>query len=181
MTSESLFTKPEKRLYRPLPMPTPDVSDRDWGQRAFSPFARKVLAAIIEAFFSDEDPDRGLLPARTDLVERVLDEFDRYAGACSPTMRRGFNLLVLALELLPLFVIGTFSRASRLPLGRRVAYLQALEHERRGLLTMLFVGIKLPLTMIAYEVGPELRLTGFDRPSLAARRQLPILQRGGAS
>ena len=162
-------------------MPTPDVSDRDWGRRAFFPCARRALTAIIEAFFSDEDPDKGLVPARPDLVERVLDEVDRYAGACSPTMRLGFNLLVLAIEFLPLFVIGAFSRASRLPLGRRVAYLQALENERRGSLVVLFVGIKLPLTMVGYEVGPELRLTGFDRPSLAARRQLPVLQRGGAS
>lgn len=157
-------------------MPTSDISDRDWGQRAFSPFAKTVLTAIIEAFFSDEDPDRGLLPPRADLVDRVIDEVDLYIGACSPDLRRGFGLLCFAVEFLPLFVIGAFSRASRLPLGRRIAYLQALEHDQRGLFTVLFVGLKLPLTMIAYEVGPELRVTGFDRPSLGARRQLPMLQ-----
>jgi len=162
-------------------MLTSDVNDRDWGRRSFSPFARTVLTALIEAFFSDEDPDKGTVPARPDFVARVLDDFDLYIGACSPDLRRGFGLLVFAVEFLPLFVIGTFGRASRLPLGRRVAYLQALEHERRGLLTMLFVGLKLPLTMIAYEIGPELRATGFDRPSLGSRRQLPLTRSGGAS
>ena len=157
-------------------MPTSDLSDRDWGRRAFSPFAKTVITAVIEAFFSDEDPDRGLQPPRDDFVQRVIDEFDLYIGACSPDLRRGFGLLCFAIEFLPFFVIGAFSRASRLPLGRRIAYLQALEHDERGLFTVLFVGFKLPLTMIAYEVGPELRATGFDRPSLGARRQLPMLK-----
>lgn len=159
-------------------MQTSDVSLRDWGRRAFSPFAQTVLRSVIDALFSDEDPDAGLRPARPELAERVLEEFDLFIGAGSVDLRRGFSLLVIAIEWLPLFMIGAFSRASRLPLARRIAYLQALEHARWGLLTMLFVGVKLPLTMIAYETGPELRSTGFDRPSLASRRTLRILPGG---
>lgn len=162
-------------------MPKPDASDRDWGRRAFSPSARVVLRALIDALFSDEHPDSGLIPARPELAERTLDEFDLFIGAASTDLRRGFGLLVFAIEWLPLFVIGAFSRASRLPLARRLAYLEALERSRIGLVTMLFVGLKLPLTIIAYETGPELRLTGFDRPSLGSRRNLRLLQRGGIS
>lgn len=160
-------------------MPT-DVSSRDWGRRAFSPSARNTLRALIEALFSDEHPDTGLEPARPELADRVVDEFDLYIGAGSSELRRGFRFLVLAIEWLPFFVVRSFSRASRLPLSQRIAYLQALEHSTLGLLTMLFVGLKLPLTMIAYETGPELRSTGFDRPSLGSRRVLHVLpQKGG--
>lgn len=151
-----------------------DPSDRDWNRRAFSASGRVTIHALVEALFSDEDPDTGLRPARPELAERVVDEFDVMIGAGSIDLRRGFSFLVLAIEWLPLFVIGAFSRASRLPLARRLAYLQALEHSRIGLITMLFVGLKLPLTMLAFETGPELRLTGFDRPSLGSRRSLPM-------
>lgn len=160
-------------------MKTLDVSDRDWGRRAFSPASCVVVRALVEALFSDEDPDHGLAPARPELAERVVDEFDLFVGAGSTYLRRGFVLLVFAIEWLPFFAIGAFSRASRLPLARRMAYLQALEHSKIGLLTMLFVGLKLPLTMLAFETGQELRMTGFDRPSLGSRRALHVLRSGG--
>ena len=70
-----------------------------------------------------------------------------------------------------------FSRASRLPLARRVYYLDKLEHCKIALLAMLLVAFKLPITMIAYEMGPELRLTGFDRETIATpRRIIPQLK-----
>lgn len=162
-------------------MTTLDVSDRDWGRRALSASSRAVVRALVDALFSDEDDDSGLSPARPDLAERVVDEFDLFIGAGSTDLRRGFVLLLLAIEWLPFFAIGAFSRASRLPLARRLAYLQALEHSKLGLFTMLFVGLKLPLTMLAFETGPELRATGFDRPSLGSRRGLHILRSGGIS
>lgn len=161
-------------------MVRPDVSDRDWGRRAFSKRSRAVVRALAEAFFSEEDDVHGLRPARTDLVERVIDSLDLLIGAGSPDLRRGFRLLLFAAEWLPLFVIRAPSRATRLPLARRVAYLEALERSRRGVVTMLLVALKAPLAMVAYETGPELRLTGFDRPDLASSRRRPMV-RGGVA
>jgi hypothetical protein len=63
---------------------------------------------------------------------------------------------------------------SRLPLERRVAYLEALESSRVGLLAMLLVAFKVPLSIPAFEEGDELASTGFDRPTTASRRRLPV-------
>jgi hypothetical protein len=72
-------------------------------------------------------------------------------------------------------MVGEFSRASRLPLARRLAYLHRLEHARFALIATLFVAFKLPLTMIAFELSPELALTGFDRPTISTpRRSLKV-------
>jgi hypothetical protein len=64
---------------------------------------------------------------------------------------------------------------SRLPLGRRVAYLEALEGSRIGLLSMLLLAFKVPLCIPAFEEGEELLSTGFDRATTATRRRLPAL------
>jgi hypothetical protein len=80
--------------------------------------------------------------------------------------------LTLCLQLLPLFVIGAPRRMTSLSLADRVRFLSALEASRFGLLTMLVVAFKVPMGMVAFEEGDELRSIGFDRPSTAARRQL---------
>jgi hypothetical protein len=72
-------------------------------------------------------------------------------------------------------MLGEFSRASRLPVARRLAYLHRLEHAKFALLATLFVAFKLPLTMIAFELGPELGSTGFDRATISTPRRLPKL------
>jgi hypothetical protein len=64
---------------------------------------------------------------------------------------------------------------SRLPLRARLAYLEALESSRVGLLSMLLVAFKVPLCIPAFEEGAELAMTGFDRASTAARRGSPGL------
>ena len=79
-------------------------------------------------------------------------------------------MIAWLIDWLPLFFIGTFSRASRLPLAKRLRYLERLEHARIGLLAALLVAFKIPLTIIAFEQAPELGVTGFDRESLAHRR-----------
>jgi hypothetical protein len=126
---------------------------------------------------SDED-EQGLVAAPPqELTDRVADEFDLLIGAGSGDLGRGFRILSWIIEWLPIIVIGAFSRASRLPLARRVQYLEKLEHAKIALLAMLLVAFKLPITMIAYELGPELRLTGFDRPSISTPRLTrPILK-----
>jgi hypothetical protein len=145
------------------------LPSRDWDRRAFSPKRRRTIAALVEALFSDED-ERGLVPASPELVTRVTDEFDLLVGAGSIDLRRGYRVFLWLIEWLPIFILGVFSRASRLSLGRRLAYLQRLEHAKIPHLATLLVAFKLPLTILAFEQGPELRSTGFDRESLSAPR-----------
>jgi hypothetical protein len=119
--------------------------------------------------FSDE-VEGVIVPASRELSERVADEFDLLIGAGSVDLRRGFRLLAFLVEWLPIVVVGAFSRASRLPLARRLAYLNGLEHAKWALLATLFVGFKLPLTMIAFELEPDLARTGFDRATISTAR-----------
>jgi len=142
---------------------------RDWGRRVLTPSRRRTIFALTEALFCTED-DRGLVPPSREFCDRVVEEFDLLIGAGSSDLRRGYRVLAFLIEWLPLFFIGALSRASRLPLARRLAFLDRLEHARIGLLATLLVAFKLPLTIIAFERPPELRLTGFDRETLASRR-----------
>jgi hypothetical protein len=54
--------------------------------------------------------------------------------------------------------------------------LHGLEHAKLALVATLFVAFKLPLTMIAYELEPELALTGFDRPTISTVRLVRKLE-----
>ncbi|MET0595073.1 MAG: hypothetical protein ABW133_20405 [Polyangiaceae bacterium] len=151
-------------------MSDPPRKRRDWGRRAFSPARKRAIASLVEAMFSDENED-GIVPAPATLVDRVVDDFDLLVGAGSSDLRRGFTVLAFLVEWLPILILGELGRASRLPLARRLAYLRGLEHAKMALLATLFVAFKLPLTMIAYEMSPELGLTGFDRPTISTARK----------
>ncbi|HKQ71986.1 MAG TPA: hypothetical protein VJT73_21725 [Polyangiaceae bacterium] len=146
------------------------ISSRDWNRRAFSPARQKTIAALAEALLSEET-DRGLVGASADLTARVADEFDLLIGAGSPDLRRGFCVLAWLIEWLPIVMIGVLSRASRLPLARRLAYLERLEQAKIALLATLLVAFKLPITMLAFEMAPELAVTGFDRDTISTPRQ----------
>jgi hypothetical protein len=147
-------------------------ASRDWGRRAFSARQRRIVSAVVLALFSSEG-DSGLAPAPATLAERATDEFDLLIGAGSADLRRGYRLLVWLIEWLPIVVLGAVSRASRLPLARRLAYLDRLEHAKIGLLATLLIAFKLPLTMLVFELGDELRGTGFDRDTVATPRIFP--------
>ena len=152
-------------------------SSRDWGRRAFSPKRRRSIAAVAEALLSDEDERGQVVAPPRELTDRVADELDLLIGAGSDALCRGFRILAWLIEWLPIVLIGAFSRASRLSLARRVHYLEKLEHAKIALLATLLVGFKLPIIMIAFELGPELRLTGFDRETIATpRRTSPALK-----
>jgi len=148
----------------------PSAKSRDWGRRAFGPARRRTIASLVEALFSNES-EAGLVPASAELTARVADEFDLLVGAGSSDLRRGFSLLAFLVDWLPIFVMGELSRASRLSLARRLAYLHRLEHSKVALVATLFVAFKLPLTMIAFELAPELALTGFDRATISTPRR----------
>lgn len=147
----------------------------DWGRPGLSARSRRVLYATAEALFSDEDARGRLAPAPRATCERAVDSLDLMVGRGSADLRRGFAVLTFLLELGPLLLIGAFSRMSRLSLARRVAYLEALESSKVGLICMLFVAVKVPLSIPAFEEGEELALTGFDREHTASRRKLPAL------
>ncbi len=146
----------------------------DWKRPGLSPGRRRVAQAVIEALLADEDEAGALVPGSPSACRRAVDWLDDAIGRSSLDLRRGFAVISFVMEWLPIFIIGAPSRMSRLPLDRRVAYLEALETSRLGLLPMLLVAFKVPLAIPAFEEGEELALTGFDRPSTTARRRLPV-------
>jgi hypothetical protein len=137
---------------------------------ALAAWQRRLTQSVIEAVLADEDGQGGLVPGNPEATSRAVAWLDDALGRSSAALRGGYWLISILLEWLPLFVLLTPGRASRLPLDRRVAYLEALESSRLGLLCMLLVAFKVPLAIPAFEEGGELAATGFDRPSTAARR-----------
>lgn len=146
----------------------------DWPGAGLSPRSRRVAWAVAEALLCDEDDRGDLVPASPETCDRAVAALDLSIGRSSADVRRGFAALSLVMELLPIFVIGAFARMSRLPLDRRLAYLEALEGSRIGLLSMLLIAFKVPLCIPAFEEGEDLLSTGFDRATTASRRRLPV-------
>ena len=146
----------------------------DWGRKGLADWQRNVASSVVEAVLADEGERGELVPGAPEACARATAWMDLALGGASPDLRRGFYLLSILMEWLPLVVILAPSRMSRLPLARRIAYLEALESSRFGLLSMLFVAFKVPLCIPAFEEGDELASTGFDRPGTAARRRLPV-------
>jgi hypothetical protein len=143
--------------------------------RVFSDRERGVVAALVEALLSSEE-NGSLAPPPGQVTSRVVREFDDWIACGGINLPYGFSAILLVIEVLPVFLTGKLSRMSRLPLPARVEYLEALEATRIGLLATLLIAVKVPLLMLCYEVGDELLRTGFDRPSLASRRALPVVR-----
>lgn len=142
----------------------------DWRRRGLSASTERVAIAVLEALMSDEDDAGRLVPADPEMCQRAVGVLGDTVGRGSSDLRRGFGVLAFLMEWLPLFVIRVPSRASNLPLDKRVAYLEALESSRLGWLSMLFVAFKVPLCIPAFEEGAELAATGYDRPDTVTRR-----------
>lgn len=144
----------------------------DWRRRGLSASTTRVAYAVLEAIMSDEDDAGRLVPGSPEMCTRAVGVLGDTVGRGSSDLRRGFAVLAFFMEWLPLLVIGAPSRASNLPLDRRVAYLEALESSRVGWFSMLFVAFKVPMCIPAFEEGEELATTGLDRPTTIARRAL---------
>jgi len=127
-----------------------------------------VAYAAAEAILAEQDGDGRIVPPDRAQCELVVDSFSHTMGGVSGTMRLGMNGLLGLIELLPVVVVGRPRRMSKLALGDRIAFLQALEDSRSGLLPMLLMGVKVPMSLYAYEQGEPLRKTGFDRASTVA-------------
>ncbi|MBK8258503.1 MAG: hypothetical protein IPK82_38320 [Polyangiaceae bacterium] len=141
-------------------------------RRGLSPRAERVAASAMEAILADEDERGNLIPGSPEACARAVRWLSRSAGHSSSNIRFGYGLLTWLLQLLPLFMIGVPSRMTELSLGDRIRYLTALETSRYGLLSMLLLAFKVPMSIVAFEEGAELSSTGFDRPSTASRRSL---------
>lgn len=126
--------------------------------------------AVIEALLAEPGEGGALRPPPADECDRIARAFALWVASGSPNVLSGFRLFLFVLEILPPFVTGRWARMTRLPLAERVAYLEAVEHARFGLLASLLVAVKLPIGALAYEEGEALRLTGFDREGIAVRR-----------
>ncbi len=148
----------------------------DWDRHGLSPRARRVCVAATEAMLSDEDDDGHLIPGRPEVVARGVSALDAALGRGSPDLRRGFAVLCVLLQWLPLVVIGKPARLTSLSLAERLHYLESLESSRFGLFSMLLVAFKVPICIPAFEDPEELASTGFDRPSTVARRRLPLAE-----
>src|SRR3954464_11000043 len=98
----------------------------DWNRPGFSARTRRVALAFTEALLADEDERGELVPGRPELCAHAVDNLDDAVGRSSPDLRRGFGFLAFLMEWLPLFVIRAPGRMTRLPLDRRLAYLEAL-------------------------------------------------------
>jgi hypothetical protein len=164
--------------YPSRPMQT--TCDERCERRGLRPAQRRIVRAVAEALLSDADESGRPIPPRTSWLDAVLDDFDKMLGAASPDIRRGFLALSVVVETLPPVMIGSLHRMSQLPLAERIIYLQAIEGSRIGLMAALLVAFKIPLTMIAYDQGEALAMTGFDRASLSTRRDgAPVVQPEG--
>ncbi|MBI5536786.1 MAG: hypothetical protein HY898_28960 [Deltaproteobacteria bacterium] len=159
------------------------ASSHDHGpeRRGLRPAQRRIVRAIAQALLSDAD-ERGLPIPPDDLwLDEVVDDFDKMIGAGSPDIRRGFFALTMLMERMPVVMMGSVRGASKLSLADRIVLLEALENSRMGLLATLMVAFKIPITMIAYDQGEALAMTGFDRPTLASLRgKAPIRKPKGS-
>ncbi len=147
----------------------------DYARDGFWSLSRTAAYAAAEAFLSDEDESGALKKGPAPACARAVKALGHSVGRTGTELRRGYNLLFVVLEFLPLFLIGVPRRMSRLPLKQRIDYFEALEASSIGLLSMLLIAVKVPLCMPAFEEGEELALTGFDRPSTVSRRSLTVI------
>ncbi len=144
-----------------------------------SPRAKRVVYAFAEAMFADENDRRELQAASPDVCARAVNWYDE-SIRLHPHLRANLGLLTLALDWLPILIIGVFSRMTRLSIKKRIQYFEALERSSIGLFSMLLTAFKVPSTIAIFEENPELGTTGFDRPTMTARRKLPVIG-GGVS
>lgn len=155
-------------------LPSSGLHRLDYPRDGLWNISRTAAYAAAEALLADEDENGRAVPGAQIACERAVQSFGHSVGRTGTDLRRGLNLVFVLVELLPLFLVGIPSRMSRLPIEKRIHYLETLEGSSIGLLSMLFIAVKVPLCMPAFEEGEELALTGFDRPSTVSRRSLPM-------
>jgi hypothetical protein len=132
----------------------------------------RIARAAAEAFLCDRDAGGQLRPPAEAWLASVVAQYGIAVGHTSGTIRVGMAVILTLVEWLPLFLIGRWSRFSRLTLRERVHYLERLESHPRGLIASLAIAVKVPVLISAFEEGEALAMTGFDRPSIISPRRL---------
>lgn len=144
------------------------------GRRELSDATWLVIDGLLEALVSDRPEGGALVGASAAMRRRVVPEFDDWVRHGSQMLRLALPALLWLIELMPLFVVGRFSRMSRLPLDARLHYLESLEAHPIGLFATAFMGVRTPILLLVWEEGDELRETGFDRETVSTPRKLPL-------
>lgn len=135
---------------------------RDWERTTFGPFTRRTIVGLAEAFFTEPGAPHDEHDRARDRYEWTANEADSYVSNASFQMRAGMWLMLVVLELAPLFVVGRLSRCSSLPVDARVHYLEKIDRGRVVLLA-LFVTVWKTLLTILYFENPEAAATlGYD-------------------
>lgn len=145
----------------------------EWGRRSLSSRERKIAYAAVEAMLADGDHDAPSAPD-AQWCEQVVDSYDLAVGNCSLQLRLAIPGLLRALNWLPAVVLKRPVAMTALPLAERIRYLDGLERHDWAPFTMLLIASKIPMVVPAFEEGDKLAMTGFDRPTTASRRKLPL-------
>jgi hypothetical protein len=112
--------------------------------------AREVAATLFQPALGVAIPDERL--------QWMSSELRDYARCAGPRTSNGVSAIFLALQLLPLFVIGKFSRFTRLAPVDRTRYLEKIERSR--ILAPLLATTKIVLSLIYFEHPDVLREAG---------------------
>ena len=160
---------------------TSAVERRDKEPAGLSDRNRRIVAAVAQALLCDADSSGQLVAPDPRLVERVVADLAQMLAQGSTDLRRGYWVLCNLIEALPLVVVRSLRRMSKMDLEDRVAYLEAVEASRTGLITTLLAAFKIPIMIVAHESGEELAGTGYPRPTLSTPRgPVPIAAPSGA-
>lgn len=121
-------------------------------------FWLRIVRAISEALFHD-----GAEAVPSDRLDWLVGEWADFSAHAGMKTRIGFRGALLALELLPLFVVGVPLPMSVLPLKLRTRYLEKVETSNRA---FLVTALKAPLSMIYFEHEDVVGRTEYDGTSL---------------
>lgn len=143
----------------------------DHNRSGLTDFGKAVCISVTEALLADEVDGR-LVPGEREIVERAVQKLDLWLGTGSLQLQNGFLALCGAMQAAPLLTLRKAKPFTRLALADRLHVLEKLEEHEIGLLTMLLTAFKVPLVTAAFEDGPLLKETGFDRPDLIVPRTL---------
>jgi len=145
---------------------------RDWTPFQLSARERRVIRALAEALYDLRGDDEVALP-------HILGEVQAWLAAPDSVLRTGLRALLLVIELSPVrFGFGAHTM-SRLPLGRRVRYLEVLDARTDSPLSIwktLLGTAYFDHPTGAAEMGREPRETEGDVPRLrlGRSRRLPL-------
>ena len=145
---------------------------KDYRRTTFAARHRPVLRGLAEALFS---PDGELDDAALDAL--VL-ETDRFVSPASKTLRFGLKLMLVAIDLSPLFFgkLRTFVKLSNV---ERIHHLERLESSRIAQLPLLVVSYKTMMTMLFYDDAVRLQGIGYSTERVRVRgppRALPVAE-----